>query len=195
MADAPLLLIHGGLGEPMDAQRFWVGPGIVDDLEHAGFRVAAPDRSTSPDSWSAAAAEMAAHLDEPAVVVAASNGCSVGLRLALDHPSSVRHLLLLWPATGDHPRIDAHLPDEVRHLCSGTTIRGVDDIELSTLDCPVVVMSSKPENPVHQRRTVDRLLELLTHAVELSPGCPEPPNPAFAPQREEFIQRLLPHLP
>ena len=42
--DRHVLLIHGGLAESMDAERFWVRPGIVNALAQAGFVVAAPDR-------------------------------------------------------------------------------------------------------------------------------------------------------
>ncbi len=194
MTDAPLLMIHGGLGEPMDAERFWFRPGVVADLETAGFDVRAPDRSTSPDSWSSSAAEMASLVDEPVTVIAASNGCSVGLRLAIEHPTLVRQLLLLWPATGDDAGVDSVVPPSARHLCTATPIRGVDDGELSQLDRPVAVMASLPANPVHPRRTVDRLLRLVKQAVEIRPGCPEPPSPAFGAHREEFSNALTRYL-
>ena len=44
----PIVLIHGGLGEGMDADRFWFRPGVVGGLRAAGFFVVAPDRETTP---------------------------------------------------------------------------------------------------------------------------------------------------
>ena len=51
MPEATLLLIHGGLGEPMDADRFWVRPGVVAGLRARGFAVAAPDRLSTVEGW------------------------------------------------------------------------------------------------------------------------------------------------
>lgn len=40
----PLVLLHGGLWEDMDAARFWVRPGVVAGLAAAGVAVVVPDR-------------------------------------------------------------------------------------------------------------------------------------------------------
>ncbi len=111
-----VLLIHGGLGEDMDAERFWIRPGIVAGLRAAGLAVAAPDRDTCPPSWSAAADAMAGELTAPTSVVAGSNGVSVAVRLALRHRRLVDRLVLLWPATCGDPAVDAAAPADVAHL-------------------------------------------------------------------------------
>lgn len=36
--------VHGGLWEDMDAERFWVRPGVVAALADRGIEVVAPDR-------------------------------------------------------------------------------------------------------------------------------------------------------
>jgi hypothetical protein len=72
-------------------------------------------------------------------------------------------------------------------LLDGQTMRGITDDELATITKPVGVLASVPEDPFHKRRTVDALLHVLPHAVEL-PGCPESPRPDFPPHAESFIQ-------
>jgi pimeloyl-ACP methyl ester carboxylesterase len=107
-----VLLVHGGLFDPMDGERFWIAPGVADDLAAAGYRVLTPDRrygagGTTSDfrahSWDIEAADLAAVLaaagGAPAHVVAGSNGCSAAIRLALTQPERVRSLTLCWPAT------------------------------------------------------------------------------------------------
>ena len=42
-----VLLIHGGLFDPMDGRCFWEQPGVVDYLLTLGFRVVVPDRRYS----------------------------------------------------------------------------------------------------------------------------------------------------
>ncbi|MEV4533713.1 hypothetical protein AB0J82_07770 [Asanoa sp. NPDC049518] len=66
----------------------------------------------------------------------------------------------------------------VDDLLAGQTLRGLRDEELATIGTPVAVLPSVPENPTHQRRTVDALLRIFPAPVEL-PGCPEPPRPEF----------------
>jgi hypothetical protein len=68
----------------------------------------------------------------------------------------------------------------------GQTLRGVADAELATLRMPVGALPSAPENPVHQRHTVDALLRRVRHARKL-PGCPEPPRPEFPAYLERFL--------
>lgn len=106
----PVLLVHGGLHEQMDAGRFWVAPGVAGSVAAAGYRVLLPDRrwsggaTTAPVSehtWALEGADLAAVLRHasapPALVVAGSNGCSAALRLALDQPELVAGLVLAWP--------------------------------------------------------------------------------------------------
>jgi pimeloyl-ACP methyl ester carboxylesterase len=191
-----VLLIHGGLWEDMDAATFWDRPGIVRGLRRRGIEVLAPDRPRQPPSWHDEVEHLGAALPAGAVtVVAGSNGCSVAVRLALVRPERVDGLLLAWPATAGDRDIDDHArrgmsdlgatPQMIDSLLGGGALRGVTDVELSTITTPVGVLSSVPENRFHQRRTVDALLRLLPHAVEL-PGCPESPHPDFPPHAESF---------
>jgi pimeloyl-ACP methyl ester carboxylesterase len=109
---AAVLLIHGGLFDPMTGERFWIAPGVAGDLVAAGYRVLVPDRRfsagrTSADfavhTWDVEVADLAAVLDdtgvERACVVTGSNGCSVAALLALAHPARVATLVLCWPPT------------------------------------------------------------------------------------------------
>jgi pimeloyl-ACP methyl ester carboxylesterase len=93
--------VHGGLWEDaMTAHRFWTAPGVTAGLQQAGFIVLAPNRLQRAPSWEAEAEHLAAGLPErPVTVIAASNGCSAALRLALASPARVTRLLLAWPAT------------------------------------------------------------------------------------------------
>lgn len=186
-------LVHGGLWEEMDARRFWVRPGVVAGLRERGWTVIAPDRLARPESWTADADHLAGALpDRPVAVIAGSNGCSAAVRLALSRPESVRGLLLAWPATpGDSPAPARLLtagasPSTVDELLAGETLRGVSDVELRRLPPPVGVLPSVPDNPFHQRRTVDALLRLVPGSVELA-GGPEPPRPDFAAHLPGFL--------
>jgi pimeloyl-ACP methyl ester carboxylesterase len=69
------------------------------------------------------------------------------------------------------------------------TLRGVTDSALAGLEIPVAVLPSVPENPSHQRMTVDALLALIPGCRQL-PGCPEPPTPDFPPHLDEFVATL-----
>ncbi len=193
-----LLLIHGGLWEAgMDAERFWATPGIVAGLQRRGFEVLAPNRPPRAPSWTAEADQLAPTLpDRPVTLVAGSNGCSVAVRLALAQPDRLQRLLLAWPATAGDPVVDARVRSDLGEfdacsqvidvLLTGQSLRGVTDAELATLQMPIGVLPSVPENPVHQRHTVDALLRLVRH-VEKLPGCPEPPRPEFPPHLERFL--------
>jgi pimeloyl-ACP methyl ester carboxylesterase len=194
--DRPLtvLLIHGGLGEDIGADRFWVQPGIVGALESIGASVIAADRNTTPSTWTEAANEMAAFLAEPAVVVAGSNGASVALRLAIDRPQLVSKLVLLWPATAGDRAVDDALPSTVAHLLAGDTVRGVTDDELQSLRVPVAVMATDPENQVHQYRTVDRLVALVPGAIRMTERFPESPRPDYSARHDDFITVLWSHV-
>jgi pimeloyl-ACP methyl ester carboxylesterase len=192
-----VVLVHGGLWEDIDAERFWIRPGVAGGLAAQGWQVLAPDRLPRAESW----AEDAAHIvqllpDRAVLLVAGSNGCSVAVRLALDHPDRVRRLVLAWPATAGDEHTDAltraHLvgrgaaPHIVTGLLGGQTLRGTGDAELAGLALPVAVVPARPADPFHQRRTVDALLRLVPAAVEL-PGCPESPMPQFPPFLDAFL--------
>jgi pimeloyl-ACP methyl ester carboxylesterase len=193
-----VLLIHGALWEDgMDADRFWAAPGIAAGLEHVGFAVLAPNRLQHPSSWDAEVEHLAPVLPGQSVsVVAGSNGCSVAVRLALAFPDRIERLLLAWPATAADPAVDSRTrirltglgasEQDIRTLLDGQTLRGVTDEELATLRMPISVLPSDPENPFHQRKTVDALRRLLPHIEEL-PGCPEPPRPDFSPHLAPFL--------
>jgi pimeloyl-ACP methyl ester carboxylesterase len=193
-----VLLIHGGLWEDdMDADRFWVRPGVTAALGNAGFSVLAPTRPRRPSTWLDEVEHLAPFLPEhPVPVVAGSNGCSVAARLALAFPDRIDRLLLAWPATARDPRVDALTRTDLCRLgaseptidafLQGDTLRGVTDIELATLTIPTAVLPSTPANPSHQRQTVDALRRLLPDCTEL-PGCPEPPRPDFAPHLDQFL--------
>lgn len=184
----------------MDVERFWRRPGIIAGLESAGLRVYAPDRPRHPPSWPVEARLIAPFLpDGPLVLVGGSNGCSLAIRIATDSPDRIERLILAWPATAGDPDVDARTSsalaelgasvETIDMLLAGSTLRGVADAELRTLNRPVGLIPSIPENPTHQRRTVDRLLRLLPDATEL-PGSPEPPHPDFDRHRDRLIRAI-----
>jgi pimeloyl-ACP methyl ester carboxylesterase len=194
-------LVHGGFWQDVGVEFFWGRTGGVAGLVEAGVEVVAPDRVRRPAGWEAEVGVLAAALPaEPAVVVAGSYGCSAAVRVALAHPGRVSRLLLAWPGTAGNPEVDARQrerlaglgasPEVVDALLAGATLRGVTDAELAGLAMPVGVLPAVPENPSHQRRTVDRLLSVLPDAVEL-PGCPEPPVPGFAPHLAGLVATIV----
>ena len=198
---ADLFLVHGGLWEAMDAADFWRTPGIVAGLEEAGLTVIAPDRPLQAGSWSQEIDELGALLPaEPVTLVGASNGCSVAALLALTYPAAVGQLLLAWPATGGDAYVDERTragllgrgasEEVVNGLLEGETLRGVADQDLAGLGIPVAVLPSVPENPPHQRKTVDALLELIPGSREL-PGSAEPPTPDFPPHRDALVATIV----
>ncbi len=54
----------------------------------------------------------------------------------------------------------------------------------------VAVVPSVPENPAHQRKTVDALLRSIRGSRELA-GCPEPPTPAFPPYLDQLVRTIV----
>ncbi|MGW7682016.1 hypothetical protein ACWGID_14825 [Kribbella sp. NPDC054772] len=54
----------------------------------------------------------------------------------------------------------------------------------------VAVLPSVPENPSHQRKTVDALLRSIRGSRELA-GCPEPPTPAFPPSLDQLVRTIV----
>ncbi|WP_432941489.1 alpha/beta fold hydrolase [Kribbella sp. CA-253562] len=208
MKGAPVLLIHGGLWDATDSELFWYRPGIMAGLEATGLTVEAPDRPRQPASWSQEVTEFGALLasgllgPKPVTLVGASNGCTVAALLALECPTAIGRLLLAWPATGGDPEVNAWAragliergatPEIADGLLFGETLRGVTDAQVASLELTGVlvgVLPSVPENPSHQRKTVDELLRLVPSAVEL-PGCPEPPRADFAPYRDQLVATL-----
>jgi pimeloyl-ACP methyl ester carboxylesterase len=189
-----VLLVHGGLGEGMTAERFWRRTGVVAGLEAAGCEVVAPDRPAHPGSWREEGDHLAGGLERPSAVVGGSNGCSAAVRLAVDHPGLVTRLVLAWPATAGDPDLDRHaallLGDRADALLAGETLRGVADAELAALEVPVAVVPSEPPNRYHQARTVEALRRVLA-APEVGAGHPEPPAPSFPPRRGAFVAELL----
>jgi pimeloyl-ACP methyl ester carboxylesterase len=200
-----LLLIHGGLWEDgMDAERFWVAPGIAGGLRQRGFEVLTPDRSPRAPSWTVEVDHLLTAVPDltspgsgrQVTLLAGSNGCSVAVRLAVALPERVDRLLLAWPATACDSAVDARTrsglldlgatPDVIDQLLSGQTLRGVSDAELAALPMPVGVLPSAIDNKFHQRRTVDALLRLVQDGDEL-PGCPEPPRPDFPAHLDGFL--------
>ena len=191
---SPVLLIHGGLGDEMNAGAFWEQPGIAPGLRAAGFTVIAPDRDTTPESWAEAAAAMATSITTSSMVVGGSNGVSVAVRLALDSPPLVDRLVLLWPATAGDQRIDALAPPGTRHLLAGETLRGVTDAELASLAARTIVIASDPPNRAHASSTVEQLCGLIPRVVRHPVGFPEPPCPEFRDRSREFVDALIPLL-
>ncbi|HEY3562837.1 MAG TPA: hypothetical protein VGL05_35465 [Kribbella sp.] len=223
---ASLLLVHGGLWEPMDADAFWGTTGItagltaaltrdgvddadgmdgVDSVSGAGrMEVLAPDRPLQAGGWDVEVAALGEHLVKrpgPVRIVGASNGCSVAVLLALRFPELVDRLLLAWPATGDdaaaNERARAGLmsrgcpADVADGLLTGGILRGVRDEDLVSLTrIRVAVLPSVPENPSHQRKTVDSLLQSIRGSRELA-GCPEPPTPAFRAGSPPYLDQLV----
>jgi pimeloyl-ACP methyl ester carboxylesterase len=184
-----MVLVHGGLWEDMDAERFWVRPGVVAGLAGAGVGVVAPDRLPRPDSWAAEVEHLLGVLPGvPSTVVAGSNGCSVAAGLAVAHPQRVQRLVLAWPATAGDPKVDEWSRQQgvPESMLAGETLRGVTDADLAGLRMPVAILPA--DNLFHQRRTSDALLRILAGSVEL-PGCPEPPRPDFTPA--DLVNTLL----
>lgn len=203
MSVPPIVLLPGGLYEDMDADRFWVRPGVVSALQAHGFAVFPIDRLPRPTSWKEDAEGVAAEIADAglkgATVIAGSNGCSTAVRLALDHPAFVSRLVLCWPATVGNEAVDARTRSVIEserstqvatRLLGGDTLRGATDAELKTLSVPVVIIPAEPENPTHLRATVSALSELLPNSW-IAPGYPETPRPEFASVRSAFIETLL----
>lgn len=200
---AQVFLVHGGLWDDMDAAAFWGTTGVVAGLsEHVD--VLAPDRPRHAHGWDVEVAALGEHLAKcsgPVRIVGASNGCTVAVLLALRYPELVDRLLLAWPATGDdsaaNERARAGMvnrgcpPGVANGLLTGGILRGLTDAELASLTrIQVAVLPSVPENPSHQRKTVDALLRSIRGSRELA-GCPEPPTPAFPPYLDQLVRTIV----
>lgn len=115
-AGAPaVMLVHGGLLEPMAGGRFWIEPGIAEALGNAGFHVLVPDRRFSGGrtsapidvhTWDIEASDLLAILQsamaERAHIVAGSNGVSAAIRFARRFPGHILSLILCWPSPPDN---------------------------------------------------------------------------------------------
>jgi pimeloyl-ACP methyl ester carboxylesterase len=202
---ATVLLVHGGLWEAMDADAFWGTTGITGGLTSYGLEVLAPDRPRQASGWDIEVEALGEHLAKrpgPVRIVGASNGCTVAVLLALRFPDLVDRLLLAWPATGDDAAANERArvslvnrgcpPDAADGLLAAGILRGVRDEELASLErIRVAVLPSVPENPSHQRKTVDALLRSIRGSRELA-GCPEPPTPAFsAPYLDQLVRTIV----
>ena len=189
---ASIVLLHGGLHEPVTAHDFWGRTGVTDALAALGVDALTPDRLPAPASWSEDAAHVVDQLSGARAlpVVGGSNGCSTAAVVATSRPGLVASLALCWPVTAgqghaqeewlrDHIT-SGHGSDVADRLLAGETLRGVGDDQLAALPIPTAVMAADPDNLVHQRGTADALVELLSGASML-PAMPEPPSPAFEP--------------
>ena len=192
---AGVILIHGGLYEPIGPDEFWHGPGVVAGLENAGLEVIAPTRVSAPISWIEEVEHLRATLPTPLSqwsLVAGSNGCSVAVRMAVDCKTVVDRLVLCWPATAGDPDVD-QMELAPAGMLRGETLRGVSDAELANISVPVTIIPSDPSNRYHQATTVDRLLSLIPGATATR-GFPESPRPEFSPHCDEFVATLIPLL-
>jgi pimeloyl-ACP methyl ester carboxylesterase len=205
---ASVLLVHGGLWDTTDAEAFWGTTGIAAGLASYGLDVHAPNRPREPATWGAEVdalgellSDLSENRDTPVAIVGASNGCTVAALLALRFADLVDRLLLAWPATGGDAVVNAGTrtgligrgcPAAVAdELLAGGVLRGVLDADLPTLArIPVAVMPSVPENPSHQRKTVDALLRSIQGSRELA-GCPEPPTPSFPPYLDQLVRSTV----
>jgi len=189
---AGVILIHGGLYEPIGPDEFWHGPGVVAGLENAGLEVVAPTRLIAPTSWIEEVEHVRATLplDQSRwSLVAGSNGCSVAVRMTVDHQEMVNALVLCWPATAGDPEVD-QMEQAPVDMLTGETLRGVRDAELANISVPVTIIPSLPPNRHHQAVTVDRLLSLIPGATATR-GFPESPRPDFGQHRDAFVATLV----
>lgn len=187
-----VLLIHGGLYEPIGPDEFWHGPGVVAGLENAGLEVVAPVRLPAPISWIEEAEHLRSTLPPDRSrwsLVAGSNGCSVAVRITVDYEEMVNALVLCWPATAGDPEIDL-LEQAPVDMLGGETLRGVSDAELAGISVPVTIIPSQPPNRNHQAVTVDRLLSLIPGSIATR-GFPESPRPEFVQHRDAFVATLI----
>lgn len=199
----PLLLVHGGLYDDMSAVAFWESSGVTPTLDRHIVTYAAENRPDAPADWGDEATALADLIESNgwrrAAIVAASDGCSAALRLAVDRPDLVARLVLAWPATaGDvvydtlsRTQIDELGPEGAADaLLTGETIRGLTDDEIRSVGCDTVVWPSIPENQFHQAATVTTLVGLLPRPL-LMGGSPEPVHKAFASFRDSFVSMLI----
>lgn len=202
----PLVLVAGGLHDCLGPEDFWEAPGVAPSLRRLGWAVHTPRRAAEPSSWDDEAAVLAGAVTDatagvggPVALIAASNGCSVALRLAADRPDLVAQLVLCWPATGDDPTVDRRERDRltasgmsavaVGRLLDGELVRGLRPDELRAVAAPVTLVPAEPEDEYHQLRTVAALRRTLPHAV-LGLGTVPSPHASFAAHLGAFVSLL-----
>jgi len=202
MASSAVVLVHGGLYEDVDSGTFWGRTGIGAGLQAAGYRVYAPARPPTPRSWEeerdALVGAITSRTSGPVALVAASNGCSVALRAAIDVPDLIEALVLCWPATAGNEEIDADVRQRIMavvggatadRLLAGQTIRGVLDEELETIGVLVTVVPSPDGDPFHRSETVASLRRLIPN-VRIAEATPPAPREDFRHYRSRFIAGL-----
>ncbi len=147
-AEETMLLVHGGLFDPMDGAQFWRAPGVVPDLVAAGYRVLTPDRrfcgrTTAPfaaHSWACEASDLLAVVRHAGLervhVVAGSNGCSGALRLALLAPQTVASLALCWPAAPRNGALGAAFESSARAVEGQGPVAYLDALHASGVPRP-----------------------------------------------------------
>lgn len=198
----PIVLVHGGFYDdpPMTGTRFWSSTGVVAALRDAGVEVVVHERPAQPGSWAEESDALARTIEETGHqrvgLVAGSNGCSVALRLIVDQPDLVARTMLCWPATAGDPVVDelarviiSDVHDEhvaADLLTTDGPIRGTSDADIRSIGHEVVIYPSLPENKIHQRTTVFRLLDAIPGAI-LVGGSPEPPDTTFGEFLESFV--------
>ncbi len=195
-----VVLVHGGLYDGMNAQKFWADSGVIESLRAVGVDLVAPNRLRQPSSWKAEGDWLATAIEagnrSGVAVVAGSNGCSAAVRLALDHAHLVERLMLCWPATAGDPVVDELariiITDEkteeaAQNLLAGEPLRGTTKSELAQLQMPCVIYPTIPENKLHRRRTVNALMESLGGAILLG-GSPEPVAEEFTAFKDSFVR-------
>ncbi len=178
-----LLLIHGGLWDDMDAERFWHKPGIVAGLHRHGITVLSPNRAHRAPDWASEVEHLTAAMpNHPVTVIAGSNGCSAAVRLTLVKPEHVERLLLAWAPTAGDPDIDARTrrsltelgapPHVIDTLLTGQTLRGVTDDELAPSPNPSAYFPQSPRTP----STSDEPSTPCSTPYPTPSNCPAAPN-------------------
>jgi hypothetical protein len=197
-----LLLVHGGLWDDMNADRFWVRPGIVAGLVERGRQVLAPERPYRSPSWAEEAQALADEVPraDSVSVLAGSNACSAAVRFALAEPDRVDSLILAWPVVAGDPEVDERERRELAErgatdavidgLLAGETLRGVTDAELAALRVRTAIIPSDVDGRVHPHRTADAVCRLIPGAVRL-PAYPESPRPTFPARRNAFVTSVV----
>lgn len=199
----PIVLVHGGLYESMTPEEFWESSGVLGELRAQHLSHLAPQRPAQPRSWDEEAEALLAAIDdagfEQVALVAASNGCSAATRLAVTYPDRVARLMLAWPATPGDSVVDevmrVIITDEADStaadaLLAGDTLRGVSDVELSTLTMPVVVYPPLIENQAHQRRTLMSILSTVPGSF-MAGGGPDPTDADFSEHLAAFVNMVV----
>ncbi|MGH1502397.1 MAG: alpha/beta fold hydrolase [Acidimicrobiales bacterium] len=197
-ATGTIVLVHGGLYDGGSAEEWWDASGVIDALASRRLPVMVHRRPAQPTRWADESAALAATLADAGpmpVVVAAADGCSAALRLAVDQPGRIARLVLAWPAVAGDPVRDELLrvcaieqgqAAVVDDLADGGTVRGVADAELAALSVPVVLWPTFPENQFHPTSTITRLAEAVPQPIVIG-GSPLPTLPAF----ESFVDRFV----